>query len=701
MPEFTKEEMEALKIFDQAKASASSPKPEQFTDEELTALAIFDAAKQNQIDTTPRSLAGRIGQDVLKGVGAVAEGIDRFSGATMARQALSNLATGEGPSPRFAQPTAQTPTGEQIAEQFGLSTEKPMQKPVGSFKGLTAAEIQGPEAKPGSSPAENVGLAIDVAADPTNLLPGVGPLLSATKRGAGAAGRGIGRGAGAVARKIPGSATATDIATDLGKSLNEIINPTIVPDFDELVAIAEKHGIAREKIPLTSEFGEKTFVGSKARQQAESTFSPELQKQFDEFQTEIERAVDKKIQEIGGGQAPPKPTEAGSIISDALDKGIDEAFEVADTSYNSLIKQNPQLTLSQRASNNLNQSLSGLRDEMSDVVNSSAPSKLKNQAEDVLRFIDDITNEQGNLAIGSFDKQVRNMRVAGKAAFSKAGSVAELDQRAFRKIYFSMRDALVDSVDDTLGRSVADDLKASNDIITEAIADRDFIESLTLSRGRDKAPEKIFQAMVTNSDTNRIALLKRRMKPEDLQKVKAAYLESLLKVNENNNLRLIPTAKSIQRNDTIVAALFDPDEIKEFNDLLTLGNSAGGPLNTSRTEVSRGLRFIRESISNKVVGDTVLKSAVKRGRDAARRSAIAPPTSVPRVIDQVQQATEITGFGAKAKNVGLSAIQRRGLRGKTPVEDIAKILQISAPQGQNNKNDQIEAMKRRLQQRGQ
>lgn len=189
-----------------------------------------------------------IGQQILEGVGAAGEFIDKYTGAPT-RAAIGAVQEGEGLGgaaeafgEQFGEDPGLAPTGEDIAKRAGLSDEALAPGVSPTEAGIQALQSGGSmgdaamaignrfleapwSAHPAtqlaaqSSPAEIAGLGIDIAADPTNVVP-VGPLAKVAAKGARGGVRGL-RAAGGTAAKL-GEKGVTGLTKKVGSLMTGV-----------------------------------------------------------------------------------------------------------------------------------------------------------------------------------------------------------------------------------------------------------------------------------------------------------------------------------------------------------------------------------------------------------------------------------------------------------------------------------------------
>ena len=234
-----------------------------------------------------------IGKQLLNGAIAVGEFIDKYTGAP-ARAALGEIITPAGEKPsltdaattfvnQFGEDPNLAPTGKDIAKRLDFSEKKTL------FELPVIGEV---------SPAGLVGLGIDVAVDPLNLIP-VTALVGGVAKGAKAGTKLVLKGSAKAADIIPGVKSAKKVVDTVAEgakaSLNMLFNPSIADDFDELSKIAKANGINVNMLPESVEFGERSLISRAARVQREGLQGEKLLNEFENSLDQVRGAFTKKV----------------------------------------------------------------------------------------------------------------------------------------------------------------------------------------------------------------------------------------------------------------------------------------------------------------------------------------------------------------------------------------------------------------------
>lgn len=637
--------------------------------------------------TADRSL----GEAALDTVVEVGEFVDKYTGAPT-RSAISEIIktptlSGAGEAAKkfvdqFGEDPNLAPTGKDIARQIDISD-----KPVFSLP------VIGDVSKAGM-----VGFGIDVLADPTNVIP-VGAIAKATAKTAVKGAQATAKGAKAV---IGGTQKAAELAADviratkvgeqaldkaqaLGSSvakigkkgasvvgggientklaLSKLFNPQIADDFSELADIAKANGIDPKILPEGVEFGENSIITRAARVQREGLLGEKLLDNFNTALEKVQGATTAKIQDIGGGITLSR-VDAGSLLRDAFDRGVDKVLENANTTYNTIIKDYPGLKISEQAMKKLDSSLGGLEQFAKRRAKRGFSASQRSQGEQLLQSIESIRSNNG-----SFKQMVDALRDVGDVAF-KNKNVLEIDPpdvQKLRNLYGDIKDALINTIrtDVKDGEAVAGALQINNSIISDL-----FQEKAVVSRvlgNPSIGPEKVFDALVKNGDTRKIEALKNVIDREEWKMIKGAFLESLIKRSDEGTFSFRQLKDAMRAKRDLLGAVLDPEDIQAVADLARLGDRFGvAVMSTSGTGASNIFKDVWGGIKQGVTNDAFIQSLKDRARNV---QVIDTSFSIPQLPQRgvgfmLPQAAEKSGkaleFGKEASR--LISIQERNQR---------------------------------------
>lgn len=608
---------------------------------------MISALKQKDTGESDGS-GGGIMDTVIKG----AQAIDSVGGAPT-RAAIYAAQEGKNPISAFASQFGEdpglAPSGEKIVQRAGVSSP-------------TAAKV--------------LGFGVDLVADPLNLVP-IGKVASLGARGASAGVKTVAKGAGAVAdvaaqgaRRLPGAKTVGTTVNIIGvgasntaEALKKMFTPSQADDWKSLKAIAKKNNIDPRILPESVEFGEGSFISRAARNRAEGVLGESHLKRFQEGLDAVQEATENKIAKISGGRVP-EPIEAGTLIRQGYDAGVDNLFNSVGMTHNKVIEAIPGLSLSGSALKNLESKLSGLEKWAKGRMERGFTNAQRAQGEQLLRAVEAVKNSavsKRTLVKGSkyskwvpeeaqtYKRMVETLRDIGDVAFKSQNVLADIppDIAKFRELYGTINDALVDTVRQAAGAPVADELIASNKLIHEFLGDKSVISGVV--GNKQLGPEKVFKALVEQGDSRKIQALKKILPPETFKQLKGSFLASQIRKNADDSFTFKSLHNNLRNKKAVLGELLDANEIEELSELIRLGDRFGNPvLSTSGTGASGLFSDIAKGIRSGVESDTVIgqlkESARKRSARAAKqvesaRSA-APKPKARAILPAASEKTK-------------------------------------------------------------
>jgi len=576
----------------------------------------------------------------LAPVVAAGRQFDRFTGAPI-RAAIGAVQDSKNPATalfdQFSKQPEEAPTGKEIAEKAGISTDN-----TWSIPGLKIPRVD--KSKSGGmafddykfSPAGAVGLGVDIAADWTNVVP-----ISAVAKGAakvtGAtvkpmAVMGIHAGA-----KGADLLTGTKVGTGALKytaekakavklAFSDLFNPKQAADFPEMMRIAQKNGINDSLLPEAIEFGHNSVVTRSARVRAESPLGQGQLEKFTEGLQQTKNATSGVIKNIAGGTVLNK-VEAGAVIRQGYDNAVARLFNGMDDTYTKIAAKNPGLRLTDEAAGKLYNTLDDLQAFAQGRLARGVTSQQKSQASQLLQAIEAVKSTgkstligAGPLAPPSLQGVVEVMRNTGEAAFKKQAGMAldPPDVQRLRALYGDLREAVIGTIEKSVpdGQNIVVKLRENNRAISEFMDD-----SSVLSRTikGDISDETIFSRLVEQGDTKKAEALSKILTPQELQEVKGAFLESMLARNATeDDFTFKGTINRMKSKQAVLEQLLTPEEIKEFTDILRLGDRFGQPvMSTSGTGASNVFKNITQGVNFSVINDSFINTLKQRARGHA------------------------------------------------------------------------------------
>jgi len=626
-------------------------------------------APSSEAPATEVSFAER-GVETLKALGrgivSVGRKVDSVTGAPI-RAAIGAVQGGENPlkayGSQFGEDPELAPTGKEIAAKAGLSSEEYLPTP---FVGLDGKNFK-------VSPAGVTGFGIDVLADPTNVIPTSALIKGSSKLGMKAAGE-------AAALGIRGAAATADVATGtkIGtKALNfakeqkeaaklamaDLFNPKQADDFIEMARVAEKNGIPVAILPESVEFGHNSVVTRASRVKAEGPLGQAELEKFHRGLEQTKKATQSKAASIAGGRILT-PQEAGDLIREGYDQAVTRLMTSSSDTYRSISSKHPGLLINSAEAEKFGGKLSELGRFADSRVKMGMTSSQKSQARQLQESVDSLKStfsdgwEQGAKGelVGQplFDDMVQRLQILGEAAFKKRGGL-DLDPPdvvRLRGLYGDMRESIIGTIEKDLknGDKIADALRANNAKITEFLDERGPLERAL--GNKNLADEGVYRQLVENGDTAKIEALSNILTPEQMQQLKGTFLNDILRPDFEDNFTFGRAKNAIKAKEMVFQSLLSPEEIKEFTDLVRLGDRFGQPImSTSGTGASFGFKNIKDGVTNALISDSFIKSLKDRARKGSpqvmQRSTGFPEQNLKGSPQVMQTSTGVPGQNLK------------------------------------------------------
>lgn len=610
-------------------------------------------------------------ESAMGAIASAADAVDSYTGAP-ARAAIGALQDGKNPitagMDAFGADPKTVPTGKQIAAKAGLNTEESIALPtVKALRKALTFQLKpeemnnDPELGTKVSPAGMAGVGIELLADPTNLIPGAAALkgtkvgAKALAKGANAAGD-VAKAAGQTVKALPGAQTAgtagkmaVDGVSNTASALKKMFTPTQAPDYKELLDVARKNNIDPKLLPESVEFGEASFISRAARNRAEGVLGETHLKKFEEGLDAVREATERKVHQISGGSAPSS-VEAGELIRKGYDDGVSKLFDNVGMTHNKIVESIPGLKMSPEAISKIDSKLNGIEKWAKGRAERGFTAAQREQAKQVIAAVNAVRSskvpektltkvtrggkkgsEWVTEDLYSYKRLVETLREIGDVAFKSQNVLADIppDVSKFRDLYHAINEGLIDTVRHSAGAPVADELVASNKLITDFLGDKSTIAGVV--GNRNMSPERVFTALVEHGDTAKIKALKRILPPETFKRLKGAFLASQIKRSADGGFTFKSLHNNLRNKKTVMAEILDGNEIAEFADLIRLGDRFGNPvLSTSGTGGSSLFRNITEGIRSGLESDTVIGTL----KESARKRALNPPAKVLKGEDK-------------------------------------------------------------------
>jgi hypothetical protein len=683
----------------------------------------FESVEENELDISePPGLLKRIGTGVLQGAATAGKFVDSYTGAPT-RAAVGAAIDGKNPFgagwDQLGEDPSKAPTGKDIALKVGVSDEH---RP-----GMTTAQQMEYDQKyapndfairskngfykdqsPRFSNADLVGAAGDVGLDYTNLIPGAFILktgMKATGEGLKGMGRVGAAGVGKIAELAAPTATkalqatedvltssklgsiAVDTAKTTKRQLESFFSPKQVENYADTESFLTRKGIDPTLVPESIKYGPGSSISRIARGVRENSMTGEQEmEKFIRFNDSLDAAMDDEVIKLGGGPVL-EPVEAGQLVKQSYERSVDRLFnERAVMTYQNVVNSMPGIELTGAARARVDSKLAGIEKWAKGRMARGFTATDRTQGEQVLRAIEQVKN--GN---GSLKQTYETMLDIGRVAYrqSKQG-LADVppDIEKFRDLYDTLSQAFVDSTRYVGGHNMAKDLELTNKEISSFLKTKEPIAKL-LDNGR-LAPEKLFRHLVVAGDTKQLEALKQMVTPEEFNRLRAAYVGSLITRNSDDAVNAGALRSRLQKNTSTLSVLFSPDELKDLVELVKLKEKSGpAVLSTSGTGASNILRDTYEAFKSGVANKSTL-NVLKDSADARARGLLPPAPLLPGAKSTALVPTGQLAPAAQAERLGF----KRPSRG--PLEEKAKLLQILGTMDQSKKKEDQKASERRM-----
>ena len=633
--------------------------------------------QQEQTPIDQPGLISQIGQGALEQVAKAGELIDRYSGAPV-RAAIGAAQEGNNPltayASQFGRPTETAPTGSQIAQKMGI-TDQPIFDPTRQLdKQLQAQGFSIQQGgNQGISPADVVGLGINVVADPLTFIP-----ISKIAKGVGGAGEfGLSMAAKTTDKALKGSAKAADVlsgtqvaskaytgvkeaakgagrvAGEVSDVISNFVTPKIANDFESLKKIAEKNGIDPTILPESVEFGKDSFISRASRAKAEGPLGQKLLEKHAEAQAQIANAFDSKIKDISGVGGALTHKDAGSLIRTAYDEGVDRFFNQMDTTYNSLANKFPNLKLDKASSVKFNDALSEIQANALKRYRNPINAIEKAEAGNILQTVDTILKNKED-----FKSSVDLLQRIGKYNFKPSTLMSSpIDAAANRKLYGQLKETIMRTVE-KVDPKAAIDLADNNKALTEFFGEQ---SSLSKTLGsKTISDEGIFKNLIENGDSKKIDALQSVLSPEQMAQLKATFMDTVTKRGQDGSINYLTTQNALKNKSSIASQLFSPEELSGFGELLELGKRTGAPImSSSGTGASNMFKDLARSVPDAIVSDKVIESMKARARGQGLKG----------MVDDLKGLTneEVSKKISKNKNLKeiVSELSKKNIRSKS------------------------------------
>lgn len=371
----------------------------------------------------------------------------------------------------------------------------------------------------------------------------------------------------------------------------ENLKPNIRDKYVDQVLLAQRNGIDTNLIVDNPSllYGENEFVTKAKRTEAGMGVS-NLAEKYDELQLQVGDALENNIQNVTKGQAVNNQVNAGQKLVEAFDKKVDEVFNNAETRYSNVLEKagNPKMNNDQKAK--LFGRLEQIQKEQQRIVDTEAFSPTaKQQAQSTVNAINVVID---SIIEGDTDALVRQMQSAGKAANKPGRYVGELaaigpDRKVLDNIYTELKGSVKDIVASSNPKLLGE-LEQSNKLLSDFFDKTKFISgTISKAKNEEKPFEAVYKDLIGSANSLKLKAVSELFSgTEELEAVRGQVLYDLLAKRAGESPAFQTVKKSFQEQPIRrkLEALFNPNELKDFEGLIDLGKDMGAKeINTSRS----------------------------------------------------------------------------------------------------------------------
>lgn len=448
------------------------------------------------------------------------------------------------------------------------------------------------------------------------------------------------------------------ISKDVINNIEKVFRPSRAEDAPKYFDIMAKHGLEREIAPESVEFGLSSAISRRGRHIAEGPLGEERLKNYYKFQSQIGDAMDTVVEKIG---TVKERADLGASLRDTLENVMERAKDMKIT-YSKAVKDYPGAQLSEESMKRINSKLRGIRRFAVGRIKRGFGSQ-KTEGQELLNMIETFKNTKGSL------KQVTEaLQNLGEEAFKKHdGNRIPVDKKAMQKLYFTLRDEVVETIREVGGDDAAEELLRNNKILKEMIDNKGVFGNL-LSRD-NLADENLIASIIDNPDTRKIEALKALLSPEELAEIKASMMDNIIKRNADGFVSFKTTFNNLnaKKKKDAYAAMFEPEELADLGELIALGQRTGDPiLSKSGTGASNAFSQFVSDLKDSAQSEQLVSASKRRARKrfelAAKKSLERSQKRRKGLIRRERISREITkkapGSLAKALQLTTDPTQR-------------------------------------------
>lgn len=670
----------------------------------------------------------------------IGEAVDTYSGAAPLRKAVGTFQetgslsqAGGAFIDQFSQSPDKAPTGKDLMVNAGLSDQSPgfVQGQIQTSPEQQARQgnyapnyQQAPKGFDAPSPAGATGFVADAVLDPTNLIPFAmigkvaGKGSSIALKGSAKAAKAAEAFTGAPLTRIgqtieTGAKASAEAVVKARQNISKAFKPDVADDFNDLSRIAGENNIPSDLINEAHTYGEDSVVSRYARNNAEGPLGG-LDK-HEKLTQAVSEATENRIKGIAKIDSIPDNIEAGTILTDAYDEGVDNFFKGMGETYNSALKMAPDMRLDKKSHvivmNKLNEMENWAKRRSLDtgdaekvIDSASSTNKQKNIASvDMMNTLDS-TNEAITKTGKSQAKEVLNairiaknamnrtggdlnqvysvMREMGDIAFKSKNSISEIpsDVKKFQEMYFTMQKGMTESVRSHLGDEFADQLIKNNSDMSKFFTKRGDIAGVI--GNKSLSSEQIFKSLIMNGDSKKLDSIQSIVSPEAWDKLRGTYIHRMVNPSPEGvvNFKLARKNLNAQKASGKLKLVMSDDEIVKLDEVLRFGERGGlGVLSTSGTGASAKFSNMGGYLKDKIAGDAL----VDHIKNTTRSNYVEMVQKTPGGTDYVQMIKK----GPEAsKKTGMQMLSE-----KSPVSkgQSAQALRLKSIQERNSKVEKL------------
>ena len=524
------------------------------------------------------------------------------------------------------------PTPQQMATGLGMSEE-----PGGEW--LRKLGPQGQEVINAPSAATIGGTIIGAATDPITYMGYKAP-IAAEVRGAAKGIGAVSRAAESVAESagITAPRTVGNITRGIGSKLSEeaesLTHAKVLPDFAETAEVAARAGISPAELPKSVEFGPNSKVSVAESALYEKLGGEALRETHTNALNKVKTYLDSQIEGIGGGQILDE-TAAGQHLKTAYNDSVKAQMADQADSYKAIAADAGALPVN---TDKLNAAL--------DTYEQKANSMMEYSADKETGDVRPVTNSAGQnllLQVNGVRQNSQNINqlanaisMVGQEAYRVPGLMeAPRDVPQLRQLYKDLRSTFIDNVRE-VAPDRADALVAHNDRMTNLLRNRELIEDTV--KNVDKDPQQQFRAIM-RTNVNRVQALRDIVGEDKFRPLKAAFIDSLGRVNPGGNWTFQNLISDMNRNEKFLKEILTPQELAELKKSTDLGLKIERTRGISTANTSAGMGVAR---AFRHPGEYIAETALNREymeqlARKARQAAAPPQRNIPKTI--LQQGT--------------------------------------------------------------